>query len=138
MIFCEAVFVQVGDVRLGFVSGCIPRDAEGELVGPGDVAAQTRQCLVNLQGVLERAGGSLRDVTRIRLFVVGPSSHDAVQATHVPRTEFFSAESCPASTLVFVQGLGAPGALVEIEAEAVLSGGCGRPRQPVISASGSS
>ena len=52
-----------------YVSGQIPLDAAGQLVGDGDVAAQTRQVLENLSAVLQAAGASLTDVVKCSIFV---------------------------------------------------------------------
>ena len=99
-----------------FLSGQLSRDAEGNLIGPGDMAEQTRQAIRNMRTVLEAAGGTLEDIvsttvytTDIRLF------KEIVQA----RIEFFAA-SLPTSTMVEVNHLADPGLLVEIQAIAAL------------------
>ena len=99
-----------------FLSGQLSRDAEGNLIGPGDMAEQTRQAIRNMRTVLEAAGGTLEDIvsttvytTDIRLF------KEIVQA----RIEVFAA-SLPTSTMVEVNHLADPGLLVEIQAIAAL------------------
>jgi len=106
-------------VRAGgllFVSGCVPVDGEGRLVGGDDVVAQTRQTLVNVGAVLAAGGAGFADVAKITLFLTDVGDRAAINPV---RQEFFG-ESRPASTLVEVPALAIPGAKIEIEAVAVL------------------
>lgn len=107
-------------VRVGVVvhvAGTTALGPSGEIVGSGDVAAQTRQALRNVIAALERAGAGARDVVRTRIYVTDISKAAAVGAVH---REFFD-EVRPASTMVEVAALIDPAMLVEIEAEALLS-----------------
>lgn len=104
-------------VRVGphvHVSGTVAMDSRGELVGRGDPAAQTRQCLENIRAVLERAGAALSDVVRTRMYVVDIEAWEAIGDVH---GEFFRGVR-PATTMVEVSRLIAPDLLVEIEADA--------------------
>ena len=102
-----------------FISGQVAVDAEGNVVGVGDLAAQTEQVMRNLQIALEAAGATFADVTKITTFVVdyepgcGPPSPRCGVATCRPSNP-------PASTLVGVSALAAPELLIEIEATAVI------------------
>ena len=58
--------------RLVYVAGQVGVDTAGELVGPGDAAAQTRQVLQNIGGVLEAAGAGFSNVVEFTTYVVGP------------------------------------------------------------------
>lgn len=104
--------------RLAFVSGQVPEDEAGRLVGPGDLEAQARQVFTNLARVLEAAGGSLADVVKIGVFLVdvGPTSYEVLGRV---RREFFG-DRFPASTMVEVKRLVSPEWLIEIEAWAAL------------------
>jgi len=107
--------VRAGDLL--FVSGCVPVDSEGKLVGGGDVVAQTRQALENVGRVLEAAGVTFADVAKVTVYLTDVEDRPRINPV---RREFFG-ETRPASTLVEVSRLAIPGAKVEIEAVAVVS-----------------
>lgn len=100
-----------------FVAGTTGTGADGELVGPGDPAAQTRQALANIGAALEKAGSSLENVVRTRVFVTDISQWEAIGLAH---GEVFG-EIRPAMAMVEVSSLIDPAMLVEIEADAVIS-----------------
>lgn len=104
--------------RLVFISGQVPQDANGQLVGRGDIAAQTRQVLANIRVAVEAAGGTVQDINKITIFMVelDPAGYAAVAQA---RRDFFQGEY-PASTLVQVKALASPDWLIEIEAYAVI------------------
>ena len=113
-IMSQGVAVPAG--RMIFASGQVARDVDGQLAGRGDIRAQTRKTLQNLQAVLAEAGATMDDVVKVTVFVTNLSEHFA--AIHEVRAEFFAAPY-PASTLVEVSQLVDPEMLIEIEAIAV-------------------
>ena len=113
-IMSQGVAVPAG--RMIFASGQVAREVDGQLVGRGDIRAQTRKTLQNLQAVLAEAGATMDDVVKVTVFVTNLSEHFA--AIHEIRAEFFAAPY-PASTLVEVSQLVDPEMLIEIEAIAV-------------------
>jgi len=104
--------------KLVFISGQVPQDADGQLVGRGDIAAQTRQVLANIRSAIEAAGGTIGDINKITIFMVELDAA-AYGAVAQARREFFRGEY-PASTLVQVKSLASPDWLIEIEAYAVI------------------
>lgn len=105
--------------RTIYISGQVAVDAQGKVVGVGDLEQQTEQAFRNVQIALEAAGATFADVLKTSLFVVG------LKPEHVPiirsvRARYVSPEAPPTSTLVGVSALVGPECLIEIEAIAVL------------------
>jgi 2-iminobutanoate/2-iminopropanoate deaminase len=99
-----------------FLSGQLSRDANGNLVGRGDMMEQTRQAIRNMQTVLEAAGGSLSDIVSIVVYTTDIRQFKEIV---VARTEFFKDE-LPTSTIVEVNHLADSGLLIEFQAIAAL------------------
>jgi reactive intermediate/imine deaminase len=109
-------------VRMGqllFVSGQLPVDRQRQLVAPGDLGGQTRQVLENLTTVLQASGASWSNVAKLTIFVVGM---EEIAQVREARAAFYAEQGIdpPASTAVGVAGLAIEGALIEIEAYAVV------------------
>jgi len=107
-------------VRVGphiMVSGTAPVGSDGEVVGIGDVYAQTKRCIEIIAVALEEAGAVLEDVVRTRMFVTDIEQWPEVARAH---REAFGSVS-PATTMVEVSRLIDPTMLVEIEADALLA-----------------
>jgi 2-iminobutanoate/2-iminopropanoate deaminase len=101
---------------LVFVSGMLPVDADGGLVGAGDVIRQAEQVLDNVGLVLRAAGAGFGDVVKVSVFLLDMADREAINTV---RRRFFG-DARPASTLVQVSALALAGARVEIEAVAML------------------
>jgi enamine deaminase RidA (YjgF/YER057c/UK114 family) len=100
-----------------FIAGQVAGDAEGKVVGEGDIAAQVEQVYANLRRVVEACGGTLDDIVKITVYTTDLAHRPAIGAA---RERHFS-QPFPASTFVVVSSLAAPAYLVEIEAVAVIA-----------------
>lgn len=98
------------------VTGCASVGPDGELVGEGDAYAQAKRCIEVIAEVLEKAGASLDDVVRTRMFVTDIERWEDVGKAH---REAFG-DIMPATTMVEVSRLIDPRMLVEIEADAIV------------------
>ena len=103
--------------RIVFISGQVGFDSDGRLVGD-DHFSQAEQAFRNLVTAVEAAGGSMQDIAKITIYVVGHHP-ELLERLMGARAAAFG-EHKPASTYVGVEALARPGLLVEVEAVAVL------------------
>lgn len=115
--FHQVVTAQGG--KAVFIAGQVALDADGQLVGKGDLRAQTEQVFKNIGTALAAVGGTPDDVVKINIYVVDYSP-GALPVIREVRNRFFAEEKLPASTLVGVQALAFEDLLIEIEAIAVV------------------
>lgn len=102
--------------RMVVISGQLPLNADGKLIGPGDAPAQMRQVFENLRAALAAAGADMGHVVKLTIYLTDLADLPAFRQV---RDQYISLELPPASSLVKVSGLVHPEARVEIEALAV-------------------
>jgi enamine deaminase RidA (YjgF/YER057c/UK114 family) len=109
--------VEVTAGRPVYISGQVALDGAGELVGPGDVAAQARQVFENLQAALGSVGAGFEQVVKLTFYLVDATQMPAVREV---RDRYVDTARPPASTAVEVRRLVRDDLLVEVEAVAIL------------------
>lgn len=100
------------------VSGTVAMGTDGAVAFPGDLYGQTRDAFLKAVAAVESLGGSLQDVVRTRIYVAPDCAWEGAAAAHA---EVFRGVD-PANTSLYVAGFFVPGALVEVEVEAVVDG----------------
>ena len=118
-VFCDAVRVQLKECAMLFISGKIGVDETGKLAGR-TMREQTRVILESIKKVLAREGGTMDDIVRVRVYATQVDSA-SLRDIHEVRSEYWTPGKYPASTLVRVDQLIRDGALIEIDADAVLA-----------------
>jgi 2-iminobutanoate/2-iminopropanoate deaminase len=108
--------VEAPSGKMIFVSGQVSMDAEGKVVGEGDIKLQTETVLEHVKTVVEAAGGGMEDVVKVTVFITDMGLYDEI---HEVRRRYFE-EPYPASSMVEVSALIDPRLLIEIEAVAVV------------------
>ena len=126
--------------ELVVVAGQVGADRAGNLVGPGDVVAQTRQAFENVRAGLEAAGSGMRQIVRFQTFLTHAADIEGfMQARKELFPRYFPDGVYPPNTLLVVSRLVVPELLVEIEAMAVKPAGApakARPARPAVKARG--
>jgi len=118
-VFCDAVRVDLSECTLLYVSGRLSTDAGGKVTG-ATMREQTRGVLEGIKQLVEREGGTMDDIVRVRVFVAAIDP-DALRQIHGVRSEYWTPGRYPSSTLVQVSGFVRPDALIEIDADAVIA-----------------
>ena len=107
--------------ELAFIAGQVAVDTDGNVVGEGDVGAQTRQVFSNLAAVLKGLGGGFSNVLEFTVYLVGRESvQPYIDARGAIFDDIFPKKDFPASTLLVISGLAREEFLVEIKAVAAL------------------
>jgi len=117
-VFSDAVRIDLAECALLFISGMIGTDETGQVVGR-TIKEQTRQILDKIKTILAREGGSFDHVVRVRVYAT-QVDQASLRDIHEVRSHYFTSGNYPASTLVRVSQLIRDGALIEIDADAVI------------------
>ena len=107
---------RVSSGPLLFISGQVALDAEGKLVGEGDLRAQAVQVLENLKAILADQGAAMSDIVKVTVYVTDIRAFDDIADI---RERYFPSDG-PASVICEVSALAWPGFMIEIEAVAVV------------------
>jgi 2-iminobutanoate/2-iminopropanoate deaminase len=118
-VFCDAVKVQLEECVMLFISGKVGMRADNTLAGR-TMREQTQQTLENIREILTREGGTMDDIVRVRVYVTQVDAL-SLRDIHDVRSKFWTEGKYPASTLVRVDQLIRDGALIEIDADAVIA-----------------
>ncbi|MEV0830554.1 RidA family protein [Nonomuraea rubra] len=117
-LYAQVVIAPAG--RTAYLAGQVALDASGELVGPGDHAAQARQAFLNVRLALEGVGASPADLVRHDIYVVGHRPELVPVIFGAAQDVYGDPWPLASSTLLGVQALGLPGWLIEVEATAAV------------------
>lgn len=118
-VFSDAVRVELPGCAMLFISGMVATNETGN-VGRRTMRGQTQVVLDKIKAVLEREGGTMDDIVRVRVYVT-QLDPQLLREIHEVRSRYFREGSYPASTLVRVHQLIRKGALIEIDADAVIA-----------------
>lgn len=110
--FSQAVVTQ-GSGKTIYIGGQDAIDAEGNIVGKGDIAAQTGQAMKNVQTVLKACGATFNDLVKLNIYVV--NGQDITKGFEASREFFKNVTDQPIVTVVMVPALGHPDFLLEID-----------------------
>ena len=109
--------VEVPAGRTLYISGQLPLDKDGNLVGEGDFGTQAEQVFANLDAALKASGATFKDVVKLNMFVTDMGQ---LKALRTARDKYIDPQNPPASTLVEVKRFVKDGAMVEIDVVAVV------------------
>jgi enamine deaminase RidA (YjgF/YER057c/UK114 family) len=115
--YSHAAIVDLGNARMVIISGQVPFDSVGNLVGKGSMEKQTQQVFLNIKKVLAAAGGDMNNLIKLAYFVTDATQ---VKAIRDVRDSFINLDQPPTSTLVEVRRLFREEILLEVEATAII------------------
>ena len=115
--YSHAAVIDLGTCTMIIMSGQVPLDSAGNLIGKGDFALQAEQVFTNIKKLVTAAGGSMDNVVKLNYFVLDMGQ---LQALRSIRDKFVTVQHPPASTLVRVSKLFRDDVLLEVEATAII------------------
>jgi len=115
--YSHAAVIDLGSCQMIVLSGQVPLDNNGNLVGQGNFEKQSEQVLLNIKNILSELGGTMDDIIRLGIYTTDISQ---MQAFRDIRDKFINLKSPPTSTLVQVNKLFRGDVLIEVEATAIM------------------
>lgn len=115
--YSHSVEIDLGNCKMIIISGQVPLDKQGNLVGKDDLAKQTEQVFLNIKNILEEVGGTMENVVKTGIYMVDLSQINTFRGI---RNKFINHEKPPTSTLVQISKLFSDDWLIEIDATAII------------------
>jgi enamine deaminase RidA (YjgF/YER057c/UK114 family) len=112
--------VKINSGTIVYISGQVPSDASGKVIGESDFEAQVEQVFANLKIAVEAAGGTMADIVKLNYFLNPEVDQAEVPKMRPIRDRYLNAAAPPASTFVAINRLMRSGWLIEIEAVAAI------------------
>ena len=119
--FSQVAVVEKNGIKTIYLAGQVGVDRQKNLVGNGELQAQLKQTLSNLQAALESVDATIANIVKMNIYVVNYHPEDAETIGEITR-QYFKAGQLPVMTLIGVRALAEERFLVEIDAEAVVDG----------------
>ncbi|RAJ02420.1 enamine deaminase RidA (YjgF/YER057c/UK114 family) [Chitinophaga skermanii] len=116
--YSQCAVIDMGNSKMLILSGQVPLNNKGELVGKDNFEQQAEQVFINIQKIVAAAGGKMQDVVKLSYFIRDTKDLKTLRAV---RDRYINTQQPPASTLVQVNGLYRDDILLEIEATAVIA-----------------
>jgi reactive intermediate/imine deaminase len=115
--YSHSAIIDLGNCKMVILSGQVPVDNQGNLVGEGDFNKQTEQVFLNIKNVITEAGGTMDNIVKLNIYLTDVS---LIQTFRDIRNKFVNPENPPAATLVQVTSLFRSEVMIEIEATAII------------------
>jgi 2-iminobutanoate/2-iminopropanoate deaminase len=115
--YSHAAIIDLGNCQMIILSGQVPLDSKGNLVGQGDLGKQAEQVFLNIKNILSELGGTMDNVVKLGVFMTDASQ---IQIFRDVRNKFVNIKAPPASTLVQVGKLFRDDVFIEVEATAII------------------
>jgi enamine deaminase RidA (YjgF/YER057c/UK114 family) len=115
--YSHVAIIDLGNCQMVMLSGQVPLDSDGNLVGKGDISKQAEQVFINIKNAIADAGGNMENIVKLNYFLVEDQD---IQPVRDIRDKFINTKTPPASTLVKVSRLFRDDVLLEVEATCVI------------------
>jgi enamine deaminase RidA (YjgF/YER057c/UK114 family) len=115
--YSHTAIIDLGTCKMVIISGQVPLDKQGNLVGKDDIGIQAGQVFLNIKTILDELRGSMDDIVKLGFYVKDVSALPAIRSA---RDRYINVNNPPASTLVQVSSLFRPDVLIEVEATAII------------------
>jgi 2-iminobutanoate/2-iminopropanoate deaminase len=115
--YSQTAVIDLGTCKMVIISGQVPLDKSGNLVGKDDIGIQAGQVFLNIKTILDELRGSMDDIVKLGIYVTDVGQLPAIRSA---RDKYINVNNPPASTLVQVGKLFRPDVLIEVEATAII------------------